>query len=304
MIKRFAIASLALMALAAPAMAASPRDQLVVSTAWLAGHLTDPDLIILQVGDKPGYDAGHIPGAQLITIAEFSAPPVPDGLTLEMPDPTALHDRLAAHGVSDRSRIIVVYGSDGIQSATRLAFTLDAAGLGARTSLLDGGLGAWKRESRAVSTDVPAVKTAMLSPLKMKAEVVDAAFVKAHLNSPGFSIVDGRAPGFYSGAQTGGSPAKPQKSGHIAGAKSMPFSAVTAPGLTLLSSDELTAKFAAAGIKPGDTVVAYCHVGQQATAALFAARTLGYNVLLYDGSYEDWARQDGPVDNPSAKPAP
>ena len=62
--------------------------------------------------------------------------------------------------------------------------------------------------------------------------------------------------------------------------------------------------FADAGVKPGDTVVAYCHIGQQATAVLLAARTLGFKVLLYDGSFEDWSRKDYPVDNPGVEKKP
>ena len=59
---------------------------------------------------------------------------------------------------------------------------------------------------------------------------------------------------------------------------------------------ELQERFTKAGVAPGDTVVAYCHIGQQATAVIFAARTLGYKVLLYDGSFEDWSKQpDAPV---------
>jgi thiosulfate/3-mercaptopyruvate sulfurtransferase len=63
----------------------------------------------------------------------------------------------------------------------------------------------------------------------------------------------------------------------------------------LKSADEIRAAFAKAGVKPDDTVITYCHIGQQATATLFAARTLGYKVLFYDGSFEDWSRRDLPV---------
>ncbi len=67
------------------------------------------------------------------------------------------------------------------------------------------------------------------------------------------------------------------------------------------SAQEIEAIFARAGVKRGDTVVAYCHIGQQATATIFAAQTLGYSVLLYDGSFEDWARRGLPVENPAKK---
>ena len=287
--------ALLLLAFAQPASADATRDRLVVSTDWLAKHLADPDLVILQVGDKAAYDAGHIPGARLMNLADIAAPPAgPDPLFLEMPEPEALRAKLGALGISDRSRI-VVYPSRDIQSATRVVFTLDAAGLGARTSLLDGGLGVWKAEGRATSTQAPAVTPGKLTAFKFKPLVVDAAFVKAHASAPGYVVVDARAPEFYTGAKAGGSPTKPHKAGHIAGAKSVPFTAVTTPDLKVSPADEIAARFKAAGVKKGDTVVAYCHVGQQASATLFAARTLGLNVLLYDGSFEDWSRRDGPV---------
>jgi thiosulfate/3-mercaptopyruvate sulfurtransferase len=276
-----------------------------VQPAWLAQHLTDPNLVILQVGDKASYDAGHIPGAQLISINQVGAPPAgPEPLTLELPDAATLHDRLAAMGVSDNSHVVVVHGADGIQSATRVVFTLDAAGLGAHAQLLDGGLPAWKKEGRPTTTEVPAVTPGKLAPLKMKPLVVDADFVKNHLNAKGYSIVDARAPAFYSGEMKGGSPAKPHKPGHIAGAKSVPFNSITSSDLKMLSAADLEARFKAAGVRKGDTVVTYCHVGQQASATLLAARSLGYKVLLYDGSYEDWSRKDGPTETsaPAAKP--
>ena len=288
---------MAVTALAGAAQAASgPREKILVSTTWLAANLADPNLVILQVGDKPAYDAGHIPGARLVNLGDISAAPSgPMSLTLEMLDAATLRDRLAALGISDTSKI-VVYPTRDIQSATRVMFTLDAAGLGGRTVLLDGGLGTWKAEARALSTEVAAVKPGKLAALKMKSLVVDAAFVTAHVGTPGYVLVDARAPEFYSGAKAGGMPSKPHKAGHIAGAKSVPFASVTTQDLKLASAETVVAQFKAAGVKPGDTVVAYCHVGQQATAAIFAARSIGAKVLLYDGSFEEWSRLDGAVE--------
>ena len=119
---------------------------------------------------------------------------------------------------------------------------------------------------------------------------MDADFVRSHTRTPGFAVIDGRAAVFYDGVQEGG-PRDHRASGHIAGAHSVPFESVFNDDLTLKSPDELTALFAKADVKPGDTVIGYCHIGQQATAMLFAARTLGHPVLLYDGSFEDWARR-------------
>jgi len=191
--------------LAASAAAAGPREQLVISPDALASRLGDKDLVVLQVGDKAGYEAGHIPGARLVMLSELAAPMGEDALFLEMPDPEALRARLAALGVTDRSRIVVVPTKEGLQSATRVVFTLDAAGLGARTTLLEGGTAAWAAQGRALSKEpLAAAAPGRLSPLKMRPLVVDAAYVKSRLSAPGYVIVDARAPEFYSGARPGG----------------------------------------------------------------------------------------------------
>lgn len=284
------------LALMGSAAQAGPREKLLVDDAWLAGRLGSADLVILQVGDKTGYEAGHIPGARLVMLTDLAAPMGGDALTLELPDPAVLHDRLEKLGVSDRARIVVVPSKEGIQSATRVVFTLEAAGLGDRTVLLNGGTAAWAAAGRPLSKDASPSATAKLAPLKMRPVVVDAAFVRSHSHAPGYVVVDARAPEFYAGERPGGSPTRPHKLGHIAGAKSVPFAQVTTPDLKLASPEEIAARFRAAGVKRGDTVIAYCHVGQQASATLFAARTLGLNALLYDGSFEEWSRQNGEVE--------
>ena len=297
------VCSLALSFICAAALAAAPRDGLVVTTAWLGQHLADPDLVLLHVGDKAEYDARHIPGARFVSVNDIS---VSDhsgkGLTLEMPPAADLRTRLADLGISDRSRIIVYYGKDLVSPTTRVIFTLDYAGLGNATSLLDGGMDAWTRDGHAATALVPPARTGTLSPLKPRPLVVDAEYVLAHLKAPHTAIVDGRNASFYDGAQTGGGKDAPHRTGHIAGAHSVPFTSVTDDQLKLRSAEELAAIFTKAGVQPDDTVIAYCHIGQQATAVIFAARTLGHPVLLYDGSFEDWSRHpDYPVENPAKR---
>lgn len=276
--------------------AQSPRDSLLVSTSWLASHLRDANLVLLHVGDKTSYAAQHIPGARQVSLADVSlSGEEAGGLNLQMLSTPALHDRLVALGVSDNSRI-VVYATTNLPSATRVMLTLDYAGLGDRSSLLDGGFTAWTKEGKEVSAAIPDARPGTLAPLKTKPIIVDAAFVKANLKAPNVSIVDARLTAFYDGTQTGGSGQTPHKTGHIDGARSVPWPDVTIDQQSLKPEAELRDRFAQAGVKPGDTVIGYCHIGQQATAMIFAARTLGYKVLLYDGSFEDWSKQpDAPV---------
>jgi thiosulfate/3-mercaptopyruvate sulfurtransferase len=284
--------------------AQAPRESLVISTAQLAQHLKDTDLVLLHLGVKADYDTSHIPGARFTTLDEIAITDRtnPAALTLQMPEPEDLRTRLEKIGISDSSRVVVSYGRDRIASATRVLFTLAHAGLGGHAMLLDGGMDAWVREGRPVTADVPAAVIGKLSPLKIQQDIVDADFVRSHLKTAGFVIIDGRTKAFYDGTQTGGSGTQQHRTGHIAGAANVPYTDTLTSEQLLKTAAELSAIFSAAGAKPGDTVVGYCHIGQQATAMLFAARSLGFKVLLYDGSFEDWSRHaEYPVDNPSKK---
>jgi thiosulfate/3-mercaptopyruvate sulfurtransferase len=287
---RAAVAGLALLVLTA---ASAPRDSMLVSTAWLAEHLNDPGLVILHVGTPASY-AQHIPGARHVTLADISVTSEAGG-TLEMLSEPELRLRLAGLGIGDRSRIIVAY-ADSVPQATRVVFTLDAAGLGERTSLLDGGKAAWEREGRPLTIEVPTAHIGSLSPLNMKDVIVDADAVRASAGKPGYAVIDARVPEFFSGAKPGGSAERPHKAGHIPGAKNVPVTTLTDEKMNVQSAANIKAAFDKAGVKPGDKLMVYCHIGQQATAIVFAARTLGYDAVLYDASFEEWSRKDLPVE--------
>jgi thiosulfate/3-mercaptopyruvate sulfurtransferase len=248
----------------------------------------------------------HIPGARFVDLDDISVSEhTQEGLMLEMPSAASLRQRLEKLGISNNSRVVVYYGSDWVSPSTRIVFTLDYAGLGAQTSLLDGGMPAWIRAGNKVTDQVPPARMGTLAALKIKPMVVTAAYVRQHIGKSGVSIVDGRDASFYDGVQHGNTHGAEQRSGHIASAKSVPFTEVAYDNLLFKSPNELAALFAKAGVQPGDTIVGYCHVGQQATAMLFAARSLGHPVLLYDGSFQEWSRltptDSYPVENPSAK---
>ena len=275
----------------------------LVSGTWLAEHLNDQDLVLLHVGSARDY-AAHIPGARLMMLLDVAVSETGEtGLTLQMLPAEQLRLKLESFGISANSRIVVYPGTNSVQSATRVMLTLDYAGLGARASMLDGGLTGWVAASRPTTADAPpAAVRGSLKALAIQPIVVDSAFVREHLKKPGFAIVDARAKALYDGVQTGGSTERPHKTGHIEGAVNVPFSEITNGAAQFKTVDELKAVFDAAGVKPGDTVVAYCHIGQQATATIFGARLLGHPVLLYDGSFEEWSRlPNAPVVNPSVK---
>ena len=259
-------------------------ETLVVSTDWLAAHLRDPKLAILAVGDRPAYDRAHIPGAAFLRSQDLSSRLSP--LTLELPPIAELVDTFSALGVGSDSRIVVYAGGGGrLIQATRVYLTLDSMGLGAQTSILDGGFDAWQSEGRPTSAESPAVKRGSLTPCAQSDVIVDSAYVSSNLRHRGVDIVDARASEFYTGQST----ANGKRTGHIPGAANLPFTTFVDDHGKLLPAATLRQMFHGAGIQPGDRVVSYCHIGLQATMVYFTARYLGYDARLYDGSWEDWS---------------
>jgi thiosulfate/3-mercaptopyruvate sulfurtransferase len=273
-------------------VAAQPES--LVSTAWLASHLHDPDLVLLQVGDESEYQAAHIPGARLVGRSEIAA--TSGKLSLEMPTAPDLRQSLQDLGISDDSRVVVYFATDWVSVSTRVLFTLQAAGLGARADLLDGGMPKWQREGRALTDRVSAAtQPGTLAPFKLEPNIVDAAFVRTHARQPGYFLIDARAPVYYDGTEESGEDGHRQR-GHIPGARNIPFTSIFNDDLTFKKPAEQLALFRNAGVKPGDRLIVYCHIGQQATAVLFAARTVGIDAVLYDGSFQDWTMRDLPVE--------
>lgn len=169
------------------AQTAWPTRTPVVSVEWLRGQLGNEDLVLLHVGREDTYRGGHIAGARFVPPGGISKRDAgPDALTLEMPDAEDLRKQLEDLGISDRSKVVVYFENIMIPPATRVVFTLDAAGLGDRVRLLDGGFPAWQRASYPTTSSAPEVIRGSLSPLKMQPRIVDAKFVQEHLNSPGY----------------------------------------------------------------------------------------------------------------------
>lgn len=265
-----------------------------VSTAWLESHLHDPNLILLEVGEASQYKSAHIPGARLVRLADVAA--TSGELSLEMPTAPELRKRLQDLGISNDSRVVVYFGSDRVSESTRILFALQTAGLGAHAALLDGGMPKWHREGRALTDQATAAAPpGTLKPFNLQPTIVDAAFVRAHAQQPNYVLIDARAAMYYDGLEESGADGH-HKRGHIPGAHSLPFTSIANDDLTLKTPAELLALFRKAGVKPGDRVIAYCHIGQQATAVLFAARAVGIDAVLYDGSFEDWTMRDLPVE--------
>jgi thiosulfate/3-mercaptopyruvate sulfurtransferase len=179
-----------------------------------------------------------------------------------------------------------------VSPTTRAVFTLDYAGLGGQTFVMDGGLPAWKAAKLPVTSDVPPAPTPGSFTIKPRAgNVADLATVKATAGTAAGVVIDARATEFYTGENS--SNGRIPRPGHVAGAVSLPYTTFVHEDGTFRSAAEVGAMFKTAGATPGGRVITYCHIGQQATVPWMMARILGFDARLFDGSYEEWAKTEG-----------
>jgi thiosulfate/3-mercaptopyruvate sulfurtransferase len=271
----------------ANSLASVQHEPLLVTVDWLGDHLSDPSLVLLQIGEKKDYDKGHIPGAQFLEYESISTPHS-QGLMLELPPVEQLVSVFERLGVSNRSHVILYFGTNWMTPTTRVYWTLDYLGLGDRTSILNGGLVAWQATHHPVSTEIKQSAKGSITPAPRKEIVADAEWVSSHLQQAGITIIDARTHEFYNGSQSDGNP----RSGHIPGAANLSYlDVVDQDNNKFKSPDALKELFRAAGLKPGNLMVSYCHIGQRATVLYFTAKMLGYGAKMYDGSWEDWSRR-------------
>ncbi len=275
-------------AVLAGASSFATAGDMLVSPAWLKENLADPKLVLFHVGTRPEFDKEHIPGAQLVVPQDLSIPRAESSLILQLLPQDALREKLQTLGVSDDSRVVVYFGSDLISPTTRVYFSLDAAGLGERTSVLDGGMPAWKAAGGAVTDEVKPRGPGKITVKPRPELVLGLDEVREGLAGASIDLIDARNPEFFDGTSPGSMP----RAGHIPGARNIPYPSLATADLKMKTEAEVTLIFQAAGIKTEDTVVSYCHIGQQATMVYFAAKRLGIKAKVYDGSWDEWSRRD------------
>jgi thiosulfate/3-mercaptopyruvate sulfurtransferase len=274
-------------AMAAPARAASAQraggESLVVSTAWLAAHLGDPSVVVLDVTGGDSHRDAHVPGARTLPYGDVIVQR--DGVRSELPPVDRLRALFERLGVSDSTRV-VVYG-DEPPMATRVLFTLDYLGH-ERISLLDGGLAQWRAEGRPVTREEPRVARGRLTPHVRPELVAGAEWIHTRLGRPGIALVDTRTDGEYLGeGERHGMPS----AGHLAGARQLQWEQLFHDETYLLRDRDELRRLYSDRVATGDTVVTYCWVGYRASATYLVARYLGYPAKLYDGSYQDWSQR-------------
>ena len=264
----------------------------LVSTDWLAAHLNDPDLRIIDASwhmeaagrdARAEYDAAHIPGARFFDIDAISdrrselphmAPPV-----------ELFISRMRAMGIGDGHQV-VVYDNSDVRSAARVWWTFRLMGK-TDVAVLDGGFAKWQAEGRPVEDLPPIMRDRHITVQRQAALVRDVTQMAAASKLGDHEIIDARSPERFRGEAP--EPRPGLRSGHIPGAKNVPFGQLFNADGTMKQPEELRAAFESAGVDLSRPAITSCGSGITAAVLSLALERIGHrNHSLYDGSWTEW----------------
>ena len=261
--------------------AAYGNPQLLVDTQWLAAHLNDRDLRIIDMRNSPEeYAAGHIPGAIYLSVNQIRLALRESGFAL--PPDYEIEERLGQLGIT-RETMVVVYDDQGGLNASRLFFTLEYAGH-KKVALLNGGVTKWTAEERPLSKAAPQVSKTVYQVHAETQRVAAAGWIVAHLRQSTLALVDARSPAEFRGEDL-----RAKQGGHIPGAVNIEWTRNLTGDKTFKPADELLALYEGAGVTKDKMIVTYCQTMHRGAVAYFTLRLLGYSdVRGYDRSWSEW----------------
>ncbi len=271
----------------------------LVTTKWLAGHLGDKNLVLIDVRTVTNYGVGHLPGAVNMPYAKFEPMSEDDSCRL-MPSAADLTALLRGMGVNASSHVVVYDQGNTASDATKGAascWILDAMGMN-NVSYLDGGFTKWTFEGRIIDNKKPAPKAGNFTAKLDPARVATLKEVRAAVKAKNVILLDARSADQHFGATKSG---EVERFGHIPGSLDMPAPYLTNAGINrapayLKAKKVLAAIVSGIGLTKNKNaeIIVYCNSGQFAGLDYFVLhRILGYkNVSVFDGSMMEYAGHD------------
>jgi thiosulfate/3-mercaptopyruvate sulfurtransferase len=264
----------------------------LVSTDWLAAHLKDPDLRLLDGSwylpdagrdPKAEYDAAHIPGARFFDIDEISDQR--SDLPHMVPPVEKFMSRMRAMGVGDGHQV-VVYDGAGLVSAARVWWLFRLMGQN-NIAVLDGGLPKWQAEGHPIEDMPPMIRDRHMTVRVQNHLVRDVTQVSAASKLGDHEIIDARSPARFRGEAP--EPRPGLRAGHIPGSRNVHYPTLLNADSTMKSPDELRAVFQAAGVDLSKPAITTCGSGVTAAILSLALEMTGKtDHSLYDGSWAEW----------------
>jgi thiosulfate/3-mercaptopyruvate sulfurtransferase len=259
------------------------RPELLITTDWLAAHLDDPNVRIVDTRMR-GYDENHIPGAVRLDI---TASRDKDNPPTFLPELDTFVAKLEALGISNDTRVIFYDDRGGIYG-TRPWVVLQLIGHD-NAAILDGGWPKWTSESRPKNSETPDVPRGTLTLAPNPRWVVTADDVASAIDKPGTRILDTRSEEEFAGIDLRSNP----RGGAIPSSTNLNWQdTLEGEFQSFKPADELTLLFESYGLSTSDDIITYCQGAGRAAHELFVLYLMGYDdVRLYLGSMEDWSRQ-------------
>ncbi|GAA6164369.1 3-mercaptopyruvate sulfurtransferase [Pelagimonas sp. KU-00592-HH] len=264
----------------------------LVSTDWLAAHMKDPDLRIIDASwhmpaenrdPKAEYDAAHIPGARFFDIDEIAD--LRSDLPHMAPTVEKFMSRMRAMGVGDGHQV-VVYDTNGVNSACRVWWLFKLMGQN-DVAVLDGGLPKWQAEGREIEDLPPVIRDRHMTVRRQNHLVKDVTQVSSASKLGDYEIIDARSAARFKGEAE--EPRAGLRSGHIPNSKNVPFPELMNDNGTLKSPEECRAVFEAAGVDLSKPAITSCGSGVTACILALAMERFGKSdYSVYDGSWTEW----------------
>jgi thiosulfate/3-mercaptopyruvate sulfurtransferase len=264
------------------------RPELLAETEWLAQHLNDSSLRLVDMRSEEAYRKGHLPGA--VHVAWEALKDTDDELHVIPPEPFAA--LMAKLGIGNETTV-VGYDDQGGLGPVRLWWVLDYYGHTA-AKVVNGGWNKWLKEKRPITAEVPAPPPVEFAARVDPSKICLVPELVAEMNNPNVVIVDARSPTEYNGLDV-----RAKRGGHVPGAVNVDWTRnVTNDAIkTFKPAAELLKMYEAAGVTKDKHIITHCQTGVRGAHAMFTLKLLGYDqVRNYDASWQEWGnRPDLPI---------